>query len=355
MYNNRHFRTLNVRSENFGVDKIVLTTKEFKVNDITYLNIQGLTKKAGDNHLPESENKVLFQLGGTPIYGSKAYINHEQGQFNLNINPFGLQIICNPSKMVHPYHLLQDETAIAKQVLSIENECRKLGVSFDVMTSPLSRVDIAKQDKLPRLFAHYDKALNTMRMKGSPKSKAVYNYQSYSMGNKQNEVIFYDKFKEMENQNSDFCRAEYKLKTTSSVRKKLEAYCFRELLANGRESWLKTYDHFFEQKIFRTMGQTEMVFDVTGLAHFIKSLVDANPNGRGLVAKVNELIGAKAIADEIGIDAYIQLFEPYVDERTMRRHRSNLLKLMQQSKMIGRPINVQVLIDELKNTFLNAA
>jgi hypothetical protein len=98
-----------------------------------------------------------------------------------------------------------------------------------------------------------------------------------------------------------------------------------------------------------------MIFDVTGLSNFIKSIAESNPNGRGLIAKVNELIGAKAIHDEIGLDAYLNLFEPYLDERTIRRHRNNLFKLMQKSKIIGRPINVQVLIDELKNTFLQVA
>ena len=352
-YNNRDFRTTIVRPEHFGIDKLVLTTKDFRVTDATHLNITGLTKKAGKSELPDSEMKAIFQVGTNPIYGSKAYINTEQ--FNLNINPTGLQIICNPSKMVHPYHLVQDENAIEKQVLSIEKECRKIGVSFDSMNMALSRVDIAKQNDLPRMFAHYDAALVSLRMKGAPKSKAVYNYQSYSMGNKQNEVIFYDKFKELKNQNSAFCRAEYKLKTTSSVRKHLTAYCFKDLLANTLESWLSAYDSFFEKMIFRNDNQTKLTFDVTGLSNLIQTMVSNNPKGKGLINKVNSIIGAKSIYDEIGLDAYLHLFEPYLDERTIRRQRNQLIQLAHQSKIIGRPINVQVLIDELKNTFLYAA
>ena len=79
MYNNRNPRTIIDRSTfktqlESGVDKLVLTTKDFRVSDTKPLNIQPVMKLAG-SETPEQESGFLFMKGNEPVFGAKAFLN----------------------------------------------------------------------------------------------------------------------------------------------------------------------------------------------------------------------------------------------------------------------------------------
>jgi hypothetical protein len=350
------FRTIIVRSPNFGVDKLTLTTKDFAIKDTKNLNLTGLTKIAGDSDLDFDVIRPIFQVGGEPIYGSKAYLNTDQ--FSININSKGLQIVCNPSKMAHPYHLLNDELQIEKQVVGIEKECRKLGVSFDALQTRVSRFDLARQGELPRNFLHYDSAFKNLCGKnGRNTKKQTYEGTTYYSGNNTHQFCFYDKFFDLKKQNSNFGRAELRCLKTAFVKKEFHATTLIELLGNGADHWFDTYKNYCEKNIFSAEKEIQLsLFDTHSLEKLVSECYQLN-SGKGLINRVTAILGVRTIFDtpSLGLDRYLNLFAPYFDERTIRRHKVRLYDMAQKSVMIGRPIELQVLVDELKKTFLYAA
>lgn len=352
MYNNRSLRTIIVREPNpAGIDKLVLTTRDFRVSDVTPLNIQPVMKFAGQADVNEGGN-VLFTCQGEPVHASKAFLNTED--FTVNFSKYGMSVTFNPSKVVHESNLLTDAAQLASVTNSIERKLQENCIHASLMGAGVSRLDIAKQSKMPRMVSYYAPAFDQMSFKGVRSNNVNHGAETFSIRNKTVEACFYDKQKELNpaGMPSDFMRAELRLRNAGGVKRYAGATCMGEVIKMQQEGWNYVYTNYLNRKVFADTSE-QLAFDYAGLDALVKHLAEVQD--KGIVSTALSVIGIKEVFDTIGIDRFLASFVPYVDARTIRRHKNKLQEIAQLSSLIGTPVNTLELIQELKTQFLNAA
>jgi hypothetical protein len=334
-----------------GIDKIVLTTREYRVTDTKPLNIQPVMKFAGQLHSSDAEN-LLFHSQGEPVFGSKAFVNTDR--FQANINCRGLNITFNPSKLLHEYELLTEHDKLQEVCRSLEKELSEHCIMLNPFESKISRLDIAKQELMPRLVSHYAPAFDQMTFKGVRSTNVNHGAETFSVRNKTVEVSFYDKQKEMNPSGmpSNFLRAELRLRKSDGVSRYAGLSSLGQLIEMKQEGWEYVYSQYMSKKIF-TQNIEQLSFDYAGLDTLVRYLVENNPQKRGHIASAIQTIGVNQIFDNIGVDRFLSAFTPYLDGSTIRRARAKLKELAHLSQLIGTPVNTLDLIKELQETFIN--
>lgn len=354
MNNNRSLRAINAHSTQLaGIDKLVLTSGDYRVSDTKPLNILPVTKFAGQEQANEQEY-YLFTSKGERVFGSKAYLNTDL--FQANINSRGLSITFNPSKHLHEYELLTDHKALTEVCSHIEQELAKNCIHLSLIASNVYRLDIAKQSEMPRTVGHYAPAFDQLKFKGVRSTNVNHGAETFSIRNKTVEASFYDKFKELNpaGMPSNFMRAELRLRNSSAVNRYAGAKQLGQVIQMQQEGWKHVYEHYLTKRVFTTQYD-QLGFDFAGLDSLVEHLITINPKGRGHIATAVEVIGVKIIFDEIGVDRFLSAFLPYVDGSTIRRSRQRLFERATLSKLINEPISTFELISELKTKFINAA
>lgn len=370
MYNNTTFvAKFATDYQRAGIDKLVLTTTEFSVSDDLLLNRHEFPKLAGQR-FAERDCKPLYHVGKKPIYGEKAYINSER--FNLNINQHGMQIILNPSKILHPFELLTNGKDLQRVIEGIETELIDLGVGVSLASMNVARLDIAKQSNMPRLVSHYAPAFDQLKLKGTRSAKVMHNLETFGLRNNSVQACFYDKIREQNPKAlpSNFMRAEMRLTKGRAVQNYAGLKRFHEVVKMDEAGWQFVYNRWMQKKIF-TLPPEQLTFDYAGLDNLVSHIVsegqkieavseNAEPKKKeqrknGNIMKAATVIGTHVIFDEIGIDRFMQAWEPYCDRSTIHRARQKLMQHARLSVMIGKPISTLSLIDELKEIFLQAA
>jgi hypothetical protein len=353
MNNIRSLRAINARSHSLaGIDKLFLTSRQFSITDVKPLNISPVTKFAGQDQANE-DDYFLFQSQGKPIYGSKAYLNTDN--FQVNINKTGLQIVLNPSKYLHDYELITDHKALDEVCNHVEKELAENCIRLSLKDSDVARVDIAKQAHMPRSVSHYAPAFDQMSFKGVRSNNVNHGAETFSIRNQSVELQFYDKLKELNPSSmpSNFMRAELRLRKKTAVKRYAGASYLGQIIQMNQEGWNYAYDQYLTKKVF-TSQYDQLSFDFAGLDALVDHLITANPNGRGHIATAVEVIGVKTVFEDIGIDRFLAAFSPYVDASTIRRSRQRLFERARLTKLIGEPISTFELINELKNQFIYA-
>jgi len=341
-----------------GIDKLMLTTTEFNVSDDLMLNVKPFVKLAGQSEA-ERDAQPLFKVGRREVYGEGAFINNEH--FNVSINRFGMQFICNPSKIVHPYELLSDAGELSRIMCNLETELSNLGVHASLSSMNVARIDIAKQAYMPRLVSNYAAAFEHMKLKGSRSAKVMHNLETFGMFNNSVQACFYDKLKEQNPKGmpSNLMRAEMRLMKRPAVKNYAGLQRLHEVIKAGGEGWQFIYDRWMQAKVYASQPE-QLTFDFAGLQALAALLAShdseiSEPKKKGGILKAATVIGTKTIFDEIGIDRFIDAFEPYYNRSTLHRAKQQLMKHARLSVMVGKPINTLTLIDELKAAFLQAA
>jgi hypothetical protein len=350
--NNRSQRSIIVRSPNpAGIDKLVLTTREYRVTDTKPLNIQPSMKFAGQS-VEDSGSNVLFTCQGEPIFGAKAFLNTDQ--FAVNFSQYGMSVTFNPSKLKHEYNLLTDADELEQVSMYLEGQLKEHCIHASLMSAGVSRLDIAKQATMPRQVSYYAPAFDQMRFKGVRSNNVNHGAETFSVRNKTVEACFYDKQKELNpaGMPSDFMRAELRLRNSNGVKRYAGSTCLGEVIQMKQEGWNYVYSNYLDKKLFSEASE-QLSFDYAGLDAMVKHL--ATMQDKGLVSTALGVIGVKQVFDTIGIDRFLNSFIPYVDARTIRRHKIRLQEMAELSSMIGTPVNTLELIHELKTEFLNVA
>jgi hypothetical protein len=272
-----------------------------------------------------------------------------------------MQFICNPSKIVHPYELLSDASELSRIMCNLENELSNLGVHASLASMNVARIDIAKQAYMPRLVSNYAAAFEHMKLKGSRSAKVMHNLETFGMFNNSVQACFYDKLKEQNPKGmpSNLMRAEMRLMKRPAVKNYAGLQRLHEVIQAGGEGWQFIYDRWMQAKVYASQPE-QLTFDFAGLQALAALLAShdseiSEPKKKGGILKAATVIGTKTIFDEIGIDRFIDAFEPYYNRSTLHRAKQQLMKHARLSVMVGKPINTLTLIDELKAAFLQAA
>ena len=181
--------------KSFGVDKIHLTTRDFKIKDCK-------SGKFGiDTSLKQGGKEAPWLMKdefGHEISAWKAYHNSEKGLGNYTIDHHGLLVSFNPSKIHHPYNLVSvQDKGYKEAITAIKKEMKDIGVTVDLDKMKIVRADLARQNEMSRPVQQYNSAFNLCKMR---RAKNQRQYEGgYLFGNTQKQSMFYDKGLQLEN------------------------------------------------------------------------------------------------------------------------------------------------------------
>lgn len=243
-----------------GIDKLWLNTQNFEVKEVKSSNF-GIdqTIKQGNNN---DELPYLFtDQQGKDIRANKIYHNPMgKGVAHYTIErkfgKLGLMVQFNPSKLMHPYNLVElNSSGYNEALLQVQTEMSTLGIQADLSNMSVNRLDIAKQSEMNYPFYQYEDAFRLM--KGVRSKKKSYE-GSYYFSNQSTEVSFYDKVQEMKFNKLDanlcdeknFMRSEIRALKHPSVARLMKIGTLRNLSDVSPSDLDIIYNNYISSKVF---------------------------------------------------------------------------------------------------------
>ena len=359
-----------------GIDKLNTVVRSFTVPDAKRLNVDVYGRRAGQD-VAEQRPLLNDQLTGEIVQGRRAYYNGQD--YSLNIDGRGMQVVCSPSKVLHPnraYLLTNDPDEIHSAYDVIRKRIQTdTGILLDYSDANVCRLDIARQHEMPRSIRNYAPAFQLLKLKGTREQRRNYGDQTWNFNSSKSahQFSFYDKLTEYLSSSSsatthnvpdsNYLRAELRLLKTDYIRKTTKTNgTFRELLNGGTEMYSAAYDTYLRGKLFHGNYQTELAFDVDRLEHLFYSLNERRQRDTGgtgtynrIVQQVAVVVGVRDIVDRIGLDVFLSVASKYVTDRHVRRTRAYILEQSKLSNELFQPVDTVVLLNELRTAFLKAA
>jgi len=359
-----------------GIDKLNTVVRSFTVPDAKRLNVDVYGRRAGQD-VAEQRPLLNDELTGEIVQGRRAYYNGQD--YSLNIDGRGMQVVCSPSKVLHPnrpYLLTNDPDEIHSAYDVVRKRIQTdTGILLDYSDANVCRLDIARQHEMPRSIRNYAPAFQLLKLKGTREQRRNYGDQTWNFNSSKSahQFSFYDKLTEYLSSSSsattynvpdsNYLRAELRLLKTDYIRKTTKTNgTFNELLNGGTEMYSATYDTYLRGKLFHGNYQTELAFDVDRLEHLFYSLNERRQRETGgtgtynrIVQQVAVVVGVRDIVDRIGLDVFLSVASKYVTDRHVRRTRAYILEQSKLSNELFQPVDTVVLLNELRTAFLKAA
>jgi hypothetical protein len=264
--------------DNVGIDKILLTTKEFGVKNLSNTDIFGrnVSIKQGGGELP-----IYRDIEGTPIQANSFYHNGQKAIYDISTK--GLAIAFNPSKDLHPYNLISTGKELNNRIEDIKTELKSIGILTDINAMKLSRFDLAKNQPMDFPLPMYNEGLKFLKGKRSDSRSAP---DGYYVGNKSHETIFYNKGKELKFRKveaitpENFLRVEPRFRNTDSVKRYTtiqSVYDLTNIDSSDIETMYKTY---LKNVIFsRSKFGSQILIDFDNEIKFYNSIKSKMPKG----------------------------------------------------------------------------
>jgi hypothetical protein len=342
-----------------GVDKLVLTTTDFRVKEVNsaLFGIDTSTKQGGiEGELPY----LLRDIRGREVKAWKIYHNSKKSIGNYTIDNRGLLIQFNPSKIIHPYQLQEINSEGYRQSINmVSSELNSIGIELDFEQLKLSRVDIAKQAEMIHPCYQYDSAFKLM--KGKRMKERAYE-GGYLFSNKSNQCMFYDKRAElqyhkidaiMEGENN-FMRAEVRALKGRSVASIMQVNNFKQFNTLSSLDISNCFNTYISGKIFSKLNESsQLSFSFNSEVEIMKALYE---NSRGGWLKYISFEGLEITLMKLGgIDAFGKLCSEggYTRQQVhiiKNRIKSMLLEKAKVSK-VREEITPATLIAELHEKF----
>jgi hypothetical protein len=282
-----------------GIDKIALTSKEFKVLDGHLLSVKRKDYKPNDPD--QKEEPILF---GNQR-GEKAYFNHSS--FNMDLGVKGISISFNPSKILHPYHLNNNESEIRQVWDFIREELKTAGVLIPNDNElKLWRVDMAKnvQMKFPNRF--YTPVMQSLKGK---RMEANTYPGCHTWGTKKTlNIQLYDKTEEVERLKKNIeidpriMRGEIRAKNTASVGRVFKLNDLDTFLKVGSEYRIEKYNELLVNKIFADGNRSDQLalFDMDYEKELAIMKLYKEKYPRNAIVKWMAQIGYDALIEKFG-------------------------------------------------------
>jgi len=326
---------------NLGIDKIALTSTEFRAKDLSKFTISCLKK-------PDEEVPFLINDSqGNDYFGNKAFIQTDNSI--IDINNRGLLIAFNPSKILHPYKLNSNLKEITE---TIKKEVSKSGIDTDINNMRVSRLDLTKQAEMKQPIHTYNDVFGYLRGKRLTSKQ----YPSgFNFGNKSNEVVFYDKRAEMVYKHKmnlaekNFMRAEVKFKKSKNVCSETSLTNYRNLLDAPLDQLKTSYDNYLNNRVFNNMHLGEqLTLDFYAEADILKSYISQHPRG-GINKYLMDLGLDTALEMFSGLEGFKMLLEAIdVPQRTIYRTIANLNKQYQRKAVLDSKRGLDTVASRLK-------
>lgn len=343
--------------QKIGVDKIELTTKEYSFKDLKTdefsINTSTIQKKGAppQTYVDECGNLV------------NAWKIWHNGVGNYSVDYRGLKISFNPSKIFHPYNLISTSDKNYHDAFKvIQDECKQIGLKFNIESCIPTRIDIAKNVEMKHLLSVYEPAYKLL--KGQRMKNKIFYEGGYLIKSTQNQIAFYDKRFELRAHNvtaemneRNLLRGEMRLLSTKSVGKKLNISTiqnFNDLTAHEVDDIFKT---FLIKRIFsKQYESTQLVIDFNKESEILKEC--HREYGRNFIDTYFAIKSIDTIILEFGT---LEKFKNFVADTihfNSRNTINNIMKKIESKLELKAKIDKQknqitpvTLIDELKQKF----
>lgn len=281
-----------------GIDKIRLTTRDFRVKDAQGLSLKGQNTVIGQDHEP----KLLFiDSTGREVHGAGVFSNQEL--YNLDINEKGLKLEFNPSKPYHDYILCSDSETLHNRVKTVLNEVKeKHGIIADWEHSKVSRVDVSRNVETKDPIGYYGSVFSLV---GMPRSKRQAQYpDGYSTGNNSTGIIMYNKLQEIRDSGKDIkgdniLRTELQFKKSQSVRSNTDIVTFNEMISGGVEHCKDVFRGYMHKHVFKEKaGREQTIIPFNDALHVLQELKKKYP--RSYIKRFKEPLGLMELIDVCG-------------------------------------------------------
>lgn len=165
-----------------------------------------------------------------------------------------LRVQMNPSKIIHPYHLITDRMVIADQLIGLQKDLEKDGIKVQLETATLNRIDIANNMKLNEPIENYFSVMDAFQ--GKRQVRKQHNETRY-WANSQNQFIIYPKNKELSETilqwqmpDVELTRAEMKLLNSDVIKNKFGHNLMGELISDD-EVYSDVFNDYVRGIIFK--------------------------------------------------------------------------------------------------------
>ena len=334
-----------------GVDKVGLHAKDYVVR-----SLNGWSKKGGEK-VGEDPPVFLRDGDGQPVAGAGFFLN--AGQVNVDLSPKGLLVSFNPSKVLHPYHLLTDPAEVGRIGDNVQATLQRNGVLVNVNAMQAVRVDLAKQAQLTHPLNAYGQAL------GHLQGKRMTGHQypdGYSFRNTQREHVFYNKARELHEKSgmaipeSRLGRMEAKWKKGRPLAKDFQFSSFGDLRKADPHYLTAVYREALNRDVFRTDPKAvQLILSFDTEVSILRGYLDA---GRGGAYRyLLDLHTGPHVAALGGWDAFGQLLrDAGMPDRTTRHTLQQLRSQAQRAAFINArrdraAVNLHTLLEELRHTY----
>ncbi len=334
-----------------GVDKVGLHAKGYVVK-----SLNGWSKKGGEK-VGEDPPVFLRDGDGQPVAGAGFFLN--AGQVNVDLSPKGLLVSFNPSKVLHPYHLLTDPAEVGRIGDNVQATLQRNGVLVNVNAMQAVRVDLAKQAQLTHPLNAYGQAL------GHLQGKRMTGHQypdGYSFRNTQREAVFYNKARELHEKSgmaipeSRLGRLEMKWKKGRPLAKDFQFSSFGDLRKADPHYLTAVYREALNRDVFRTDPKAvQLILSFDTEVSILRGYLDA---GRGGAYRyLLDLHTGPHVAALGGWDAFGQLLlDAGMPDRTKR---DTIMKLRSQAQRAAfvnarrdrAAVNLHTLLEELRHAY----
>lgn len=334
-----------------GVDKVGLHAKGYVVK-----SLNGWSKKGGEK-VGEDPPVFLRDGDGQPVAGAGFFLN--AGQVNVDLSPKGLLVSFNPSKVLHPYHLLTDPAEVGRIGDNVQATLQRNGVLVNVNAMQAVRVDLARQAQLTHPLNAYGQAL------GHLQGKRMTGHQypdGYSFRNTQRETVFYNKARELHEKSglsipeSRLGRMEAKWKKGRPLAKDFQFSSFGDLRKADPHYLTAVYREALNRDVFRTDPKAvQLILSFDTEVSILRSYLDA---GRGGAYRyLLDLHTGPHVEALGGWDAFGQLLrDAGMPDRTTRHTLQQLRSQAQRAAFVNArrdraAVNLHTLLEELRHTY----
>lgn len=289
----------------------------------------------------------------------KLYKNTQHYQATIedfrDIDTF-LRIQLNPSKIIHPYHLITDRMVIADQLIGLQKDLEKDGIKVQLETATLNRIDVANNMKLNEPVQNYFSVMDAFQ--GKRQLRKQHDETRY-WANSQNQFIIYPKNRELSETlsqwqmpNVELTRAEMKLLNSDVIKNKFGNNLMGELISDD-EIYANVFNQYVRDVIFKEKQYKTQQIDY-GEHYEIYEKLYREYGNRTYDIFLKSFGILKLVENEKGIENFEKIIRNLHTPRTARRRLAelnDLVRIYNQSLKIITPEFIKR-NDELRNKIL---
>lgn len=334
-----------------GIDKISLTTKEFRLENLNLLGRKLNIAPNETNVLP-----MYTDLKGKQVEANSLYFN---GGATYDISAKGLMVTFNPSKNLHPFNLTSTGKELNNQIKLVEKELKSIGIVTNIEDMKLSRFDLAKNQTMQHPQSMYHDGLKYLKGKRSESRQAP---DGFYIGNKSHESLFYNKYKQLKYDKIEviaperLARFEARFRNTETVRRYTTISSLNELKSIENEDIDSMYKTYLNKVVFTRVNiGIQSLIDFESEAQLYQSLKSQYP--KGYFNYYLNLNSAEYVLSKFGsMENFIRFLESVGENRMSIHRKVNKLKDLISthsflSSKKGKQVTPLTLLNEIKERF----